>query len=442
MRLVRLGEATSKVAADLKAALAAWGSGDTILGGVALLGYQPPGHPRPVDAVLVLPGAVLVVVGVDLPDPALKLDAPLSGQWRIDGWPLVSPTGTVNPASEAVTATAAITAHLRPVLGESARLGVIVAVGPYVSEVTQPEEDLAGGARVLHPKPSTLLTCAQELATGPRMSAARAAAVLAALHPDAPTGDLAAEGFAEQEQEHEAVEAAAAPKQRQDKSRQDRQRPEKSRGETARPEPQLPPVPAPAKAEQKTGTGKPRKWLPIGAAAAVVVLIGAGIVAALVTGSSSRAVQPQTATVDGTNYTRADSTQDGTGCGQHSYGDLQVWLGAHPCADLRRWSYSAEVNGRNAALAVAEVGFADAKVAEQFRAAAAKPGGGGIADLVREGRGWPGGPSSFDRAAFSSAQTGAKVRLVEAVWASGASSPEDADLTALTKRTLSLPLTD
>ena len=44
-------------------------------------------------------------------DP-VRLDAPLSGQWKTDGWPLVRGDGAVNPAVEALEASGAIAAHL------------------------------------------------------------------------------------------------------------------------------------------------------------------------------------------------------------------------------------------------------------------------------------------------------------------------------------------
>jgi hypothetical protein len=402
VRLVRLGGATSEVAADLKAALASWGVGEAVLGGVALFGYQPPGHPRPVDAVIVLPRGVLVAVGVDLPDPALKLSAPLTGQWRIDGWPLVSPQSSVNPASEAIAATAAVTGHLRPVHPDPVKLGMVIAIGPYVCEVTQPDDDIEQGARVLHPEPTTLLSAARELAEREQpFSVGQARRLLARLHPGGVIEGLEAEGFSSTE-----------------------------------------PVAVATPATPVTGGRKPR-WLPIGAGALVVLLIGAGIVAAIAhPGGAKQVPQPQTATVDGTNYTRADSSDDGTACAQHSYGDVQVWLGQHHCSDLKRWSYTADLGGQSAGLSVAEVSFVTGEAAAQFQQLAAQPGAGGVSELVREGRTWQGGPASFDKAAFGASVAGSKVRLVEAVWIGKATTPGDDKLQALTKRTMGLPLID
>ena len=164
MRLIRLGEVKSEVGVDIRAALASWGRKDTVVGGITLTGAQPPGCPRPIDAIIVLPRGILVVVGVDLPDPAVRLDAPLTGQWKTDGWPLVRGDGAMNPGTEAIEAAGSVCAHLERSRVEQLPLGTVVAVGPYVSQVFQPTTDLLRGVRILHPEPMTLLTAVRELA--------------------------------------------------------------------------------------------------------------------------------------------------------------------------------------------------------------------------------------------------------------------------------------
>jgi len=428
VRLVRLGDPVSKVADDLKATLTTWGTGDAVLGGVALLGYQPLDHPRRIDAVIVVPRAMVVVVGVDLPDPALKLVAPLSGQWRIDGWPLVSPNGAVNPAADALAAAAAMARHLRSAGGEAVS-GVepvtVIAVGPYVGAVTQPDEEREQ-ARVLHPEPMTLLTAVREVSRREQpFSLAQARYLLRLLCPDGVPEDLADEGFTATDP------LVATPAKRPRPSRPARQ-PKVKQPKGARPARQ-------AKAARPAARRPSRRSVGIAALATTLVVVG--VLSVALANRSDRDVQPTTATVDGTNYTRTNVTHDGTACAAHSYGDVQVWLGSHPCADLRRWTYAAEVGGRSAAVAVAEVDFADRDVAVGFQRLAAQPGTGGISDLVREGHHWPGGPSSFDNAMFDSSLAGSTVRLVEAVWTGTATARGGDDLAALAKRTLGLPLT-
>ncbi|MEV6611563.1 hypothetical protein [Kutzneria sp. NPDC051319] len=388
MRLVRLGDAQSAVAADVKAALASWGGGDAVLGGVALAGYLPPGRSRPVDMVLVLPNAVVVIAGVDLPDPAMRLDAPVTGQWKIDGWPLVGPDPTLNPAAEAVGVTEAVAEAVRET-GLPVRL--ILAIGPYVGQVTQPQMDVDRGIRVLHPMPTTLLAAVRDVAAAaPALTAEQAGGLLIHLCPDErfATDELVAEGFAL---------AKAAPAE------------------------------LPAK--------KRRRWLPIGAAALIGALAVGSVIAALTTGGSTPAAPPQATA----GYTKVDAADDGGHCAEHAYGDVQVWLSHNQCVNLRRWNYRAENAGDPAGVAVAEIRFVGAEPAAQFQSLAEQPGTGGITELLKE-RPWPGGPTSFDRAAFTSNRSGGTVRLVETVWIGRPSAADDPALKSIAQRTLNLAL--
>ncbi|MEU4670714.1 hypothetical protein AB0F91_22685 [Amycolatopsis sp. NPDC023774] len=199
MRLVRLGQQPSRVAEDVRAALASLGRGSTVIGGVALIGARPAGGERAVEAVVVLPKGVLIVIGVDLPDPALRLEAPLGGPWKADGWPLVHGDEAVNPATEALDLSAECERRIAELAPGSGPVGTIVAVGPYVETVDQPPADLAGPVRVLHPTPTTMLAATVSLATArsPR-SLDQARALIGALAPDAPAMSdevLLGEGF-------------------------------------------------------------------------------------------------------------------------------------------------------------------------------------------------------------------------------------------------------
>ncbi|RJQ82755.1 hypothetical protein [Amycolatopsis panacis] len=184
MRLVRLGQQPSRVAEDVRAALASLGRGSTVIGGVALIGARPADE-RAVEAVVLLPTGVLIVIGVDLPDPALRLEAPLSGPWKADGWPLVHGDDAINPATEALDLSQDCERRIAELGGGP--VGTILAVGPYVETVEQPPGDLAGPVRVLHPSPTTMLAATVSLATArhPR-SVDQVRALLAALAPGLP----------------------------------------------------------------------------------------------------------------------------------------------------------------------------------------------------------------------------------------------------------------
>ncbi|GAA3876520.1 hypothetical protein GCM10022243_46740 [Saccharothrix violaceirubra] len=407
MRLIRLGGEPSKVGADVRAALSTWGVGDAVLGGVALLGVRPPDCPRELDAVLVLPRGVLVVVGVDLPDPAKRLEAPLGGTWTIDGWPLSRGDGATSPAAEALEASSAVARRIQDMRGEPLPVTTVVAVGPYVGHVVQPTVDLNRGVRVLHPKPTTLLAAARELATGDRPcpvdQAARLIAVLAPTGTPPDPSALRAEGFPDAAVERTVLLPRAVPAK--------------------------PPAP---------------RWFTY-VAVAVAAAVVLAVVVSLVSGGgpettpqASASAQPTTVVVDGQDFVSrgTDRTED---CESHAFGDVRAWLGEHLCLRLDRAQFETKVDGRVVGVAVAELSLPDPQRAGQFGAVAAAAGSGGVTPLVKEGKGWPGGPASFDRSAIRTTVTGARVRIAQVVWADGESAADDPKLVAVAERASKLP---
>lgn len=417
MRLLRLGEPIAKVSADVRAALAAWGQGGSVLGGVALLGVQPPRCPHRLDAVVLLPRGLIVVTGVDLPDPAVRLEAPLSGQWKTDGWPLVRPDGARNPGAEALASGAAVTARLQSLRVEPLPVGVVIAVGPYVSHVSQPSADLMRGVRILHPEPMTLLTAARELATYDHpCTASQARAVLAALHPgvDIDTAALVAEGFPES--------APAARTTFITKSVVREPSSASPRAERVRRGP---------------------RWLPVAAAALVLVLLVAGVVLALGSGDSASEgrgtpVEPAVG-VDGVAFAGRGSAA-GPDCVAATYGDVRAWLERNECVRVIRARYEATADGDRAAVLVSVLRFAASPTATELLAVAERPGAGGVRD--QDGVAWPGGAApTFDSAAFVTGREGNSVKLVRAVWLDKASDPADPDLRGVAERALRLAVT-
>jgi hypothetical protein len=427
VRLIRLAGESSEVGADVRAALASWGRGDGVVSGVALLGCQP--ADRPVDAIVLLPRGILVVVGVDLPDPAVRLEAPLTGQWKTDGWPLVRPDGAVNPAAEVLETVAEINRHLEQAGVEPLPVGTVIAVGPYVSKVEQPTSDLLRGVRVLHPEPTTLLTAARELATHPRsctMSQARA--ILTALEPDDPTVaalDLAAEGFPDtREPDLATASTMVIPKLVE------------------------PPPPRPTKPAPRRGGGKQLRWLPVGAAVLVAMLMLTGIVFAVASagdaddesgGTSPR--QPLTGTVEANGITfAAKGTSTDADCAGHASGDIQAYLQRNRCDELVRMRFEATEDDRTAAILVAVLRFPESAAADELNGVADRPGSGAIIDAAAEGEAWPGKTQpSFESAAYASGREGNSLKLVQAVWIGDTSTPDDERLARLAEAAVDLP---
>lgn len=194
---IRSAAPSSRAEVDVRACLTALGPGDDLVGGVALLGVTPPGHGAPIDAVLVLPRGVLVVGAVDLPGPAVRVEAPLDGPWVVDGWRLALGGGAQNPAGRVLAAAAAVEARLRA--PGAVPLRTLVTVGPYVRTLVQPPADVARGVRMLTPTWRAFLAEAIDVGRGvARCDETAATALVRALAPDAvvPPGVLAAEGFA------------------------------------------------------------------------------------------------------------------------------------------------------------------------------------------------------------------------------------------------------
>lgn len=431
MRLIRLGAATSEVGVDVRAALASWGPGDPVVGGIALAGARPPDCPRAVDAIIVLPRGILVVVGIDLPDPAVRLDAPLTGQWKTDGWPLVRRDGAVNPGIEALEAAGAISVRLERSRVEPLPLGTVVAVGPYVSQVFQPTADLARGVRILHPEPMTLLTAVRELAVYQRRCSIEAARrIIAALAPDTPLpepAELAAEGFSDAVLPDLAVASTTII-------------PRVSEPERA---------PRPAAAARR---GQPLRWLPVGAAVLVALLLITGIVFAMTSsgsgadGATSRnanatPTKPPGIVIDGVAYEPKGSASS-TNCAEHAYGDVQAWLQSNPCAELIRLRYESAAQDHRAAILVAVLRFENSATAGELRAVADKPGSGAVTDVSAEGTPWPDtGKPFFESAAYASGREGNSVKLVQAVWMDQPSTPDDSTLKLIATKALDLPVT-
>jgi hypothetical protein len=474
VRLVRLAEQPSRVSEDIRAALASLGRGNTVVGGVSLIGVKLFDDAHTIDAVVILPRGILLVIGVDLPDPAMRLEAPLEGQWKADGWPLIVAGGdAVNPATKALAFSELIAAKLIEAHPTAGAVGTVVAVGPFVETVDQPPADLAGTVRVLHPTPTSMLAATTSLATANRpRSTDEARALLKTLAPDAAELSdelLLAEGFRPGGDEPTIITAypllAATPTVPAEHPPRTPQKPKAPPipapipvpvAASRAPAPQAPP-PAPASAPARKPGRRPKtgavRWLPLGA----IGLLAALLIAAIVIASTGDEPQPAAAAPTPTAAVPAppptstsrpvESLQflpKATGadqrCASHGFGDVQASLQLTSCTTVRRGSFGAIIDGRPAAATVASVEFAEAGQASAFKAVADTPGGGGIIDLATETGQWQGEVPVFDGAAYSSSLEGSNVRLVQVVWVPGPSKPDDPGLVRAAKSALTLPL--
>jgi hypothetical protein len=369
----------------------------------------------PLDAIVVLPKGVLVIVGVDLPDPAVKLEAPLGGQWKIDGWPLVSQDGAPNPATEAVAAATAVAQRIQAMRAEPLPVSTVVAVGPFVSQVVQPTVDLNRGVRVLHPKPSTLLTAARELATSTvPCTADHAVKLLAILQttgtpPDARS--LLAEGFSD------AVSPDLA-----------------SAHTMLIPKIQVRPLIQRKRLLHNLSQNRTLAFLcAVGIIALVLlvwlmVLLSGGKDDAAGSTPAPTVPQPTTVVVDGTAFVPKEAKKD-KDCQAQAFGDVKAWLIANECGEILRATYETTVQDKPATVLVADLDLLDSPSAKALLSIVALPGSGGV-------HGPDGTP--LQNAAFASGVKGSHVQLAFVIWSGGAG---DQSLDPVAKQALRLPAT-
>ncbi|GLW93599.1 hypothetical protein [Actinokineospora globicatena] len=415
MRLVRVGETTSEVGRDVRAALTSWGRGDAVAGGIALLGVRIPGFGSAVEAVVLLPRGVLVVLGVDLPDPALRLEAPLEDRWKVDGWPISRPEGPVNPAANALGATAAVAALVREKQPRPLPVCTVVAVGPYVARVDQPVADKDRGVRILHPEPMTLLAVARELAVHTRPCPIdELRRVLAVLEPGSTLTDedLSAEGFPDGLSPEAAAERTT-----------------------------ILPLTALRRAEEPR---KPKRvrWWPVAAAVLVALVLVVGIAVAVSADNST------SGPARGTGPTAPDAvefaglgTASSTDCAAHTDGDVRVWLERNGCARLIRGRFEATSTGHRAAVLVGVLRFTGSTSAAELKSVLDRPGGGTVLDQAAEGVAWPGGAApQFPTALRAAGREGNSVKLVQVVWLDQPSTQDDPVLHEIAGRAMRITL--
>lgn len=460
MRLVRFPGRPAKVSDDVRAALASLGAGGDVAGGVALVGVRPPGLDRDVDAVLVLPRGVLIVVGVDLPDPAVRLEAPLHTTWKVDGWPLVRTDDVVNPATEALALSEKV-AELARAVESDVVVGTIIAVGPFAETVEQPPSELSGPVHVVHPTATSMLAAAVSLARAKEdLAVDRARALLDNLAPT-PCGfdddALVQEGFASRGH-HLAAPSRTVPIVHPDKiDKTGGTGPAATAAVTTITPPSAPPAPAraaqppthpatpapPAGPPPSTRGGRSRRRLgALAVAGALALAVAVTVTIVAVSGGEPTEQSDARATpvvsVEGIAFAEHASGSDSE-CARHALGELQVFLDTSGCTRVWRGSYQARVAGKPVAVSVAALTFAGDTEATAFHTLAETPGSGVLIDLAAERGRWPGQPPSFENSAYASRLRGRTVLLVLACSRTGQSTPDDPALVEAAQAALRLP---
>lgn len=188
-------------------------------------------------------------------------------------------------------------------------------------------------------------------------------------------------------------------------------------------------------------TGWLGTWRGLGVTAAATFAVALGIAVLVVRGVSPApedvAAQP-VRVVDGVSWTQRVVTTDSS-CEGHAYGQAVQFLRQHPCAQLDRSLWSGDVGGSPTVASVAVVRMADAASATAFKALVDSSGTGNVADLLREGKGFPGAPASLSASAgYGSAQVGESVVVAETTTGAGAASVGEGTLDRIARQVLEL----
>jgi hypothetical protein len=195
-----------------------------------------------------------------------------------------------------------------------------------------------------------------------------------------------------------------------------------------------------APVEPSTEGGEERSWtarrsllVALGALALVVLVVVVGLSVfggdgdddatdPSTAGAASSAAEvpagPQpgdTADLDGRTFSaqvvdRVDSCRD------HAYGRVAEFLAATDCTGLSRALWATQVDGQGVVVAVSRVQMPDTAAARQLQALADTTGTGNVNDLLREGKGYSGGPSELSGTEYASAVSGPVVTIVESSW--------------------------
>lgn len=120
-------------------------------------------------------------------------------------------------------------------------------------------------------------------------------------------------------------------------------------------------------------------------------------------------------------------------CAAHSYGRVRDFFTRTRCVGVQRWVATTSAAGRPVVVAASAVTLASAAQAASYLSLVSADGTGNVADLLREGASFPGGPTRMPPAGFAARQDGSRVLVAEAGYSSGASDAEDPALRALAR---------
>ncbi len=188
----------------------------------------------------------------------------------------------------------------------------------------------------------------------------------------------------------------------------------------------------PADDDERSWTGRRGLLVALGALALVVLIVVVGLsllggggddpsdpgTAGATSAAAEEPTGPQpgdTADLGGQTYT-AQVVDLVDSCGDHAYGRVAEFLAATNCTGLSRALWSTEVDGKAVVVSVSRVQMPDTAAARELQRLADTTGTGNVNDLLREGKGYAGGPQELSGAEYASAVSGPVVTIVESSW--------------------------
>jgi hypothetical protein len=175
-------------------------------------------------------------------------------------------------------------------------------------------------------------------------------------------------------------------------------------------------------------TRQPSRGLMVAGAAIAIALIVGGF--ALSRPGSSHASPPSPTGRSAPAVYAVQVSDVITDCATHSHGTTQGSFRNQNCVKATRFLATGQVTGRPTVFVVSRIQMASAEAAASVKQVLDATGTGNLNDLLREGRTFPGAPSTMPDSGYASVQTGAVIVVAEAGFVHGPSSNTDPALRA------------
>ena len=123
-----------------------------------------------------------------------------------------------------------------------------------------------------------------------------------------------------------------------------------------------------------------------------------------------------------------------TDCANHSHGQTKTSFQSENCVKATRLLATGQVSGRPTVYVVSKIQMASAQAATSVKLVLDANNTGNLNDLLREGKTFPGAPSTMPESGYASVQSGAVVVVAEAGFVHGPSSNTNPALRAAATR--------